>query len=421
MSSTTTDQINGFSGSTALKQPVRLATTAPVALEGLAAIDGVTPAEGDRILVKDQADASQNGIYIASSGVWERAADLDATGKVVKGTQVWVTDGVSQPGNLWIVDAENPITLGTSLLTWQMGTFYQAAAAMAAAIAGATTKATPAAADQFGYVNQADGTLRQFSWTQMLTALAITFLPLTGGTMTGDLSISKNTPLVVLNKLASGQAAYIQSQTAGVGRWLLTLGDGVAESGANAGSDFKMYRYTDAGSPSAVLGFYRATDQMDIPLGQIKFPATQNPSSDANTLDDYEEGTWTPLLRFGGASVGMTYSTQLGQYTKVGKLCHIQGNITLSAKGSSTGAASIAGLPFAAGGPDTSWRSGVNAGHMNAATWASLTAGLNLNIAGTETIVSLRIPGTTGQTGNATEANATNTSSLGFGGTYITA
>ena len=72
MSSTTTDQITGFSGSLAVKQPVRLATTAPIVLEGLFAIDGVVPAEGDRILVKDQADASQNGIYIASSGVWSR-------------------------------------------------------------------------------------------------------------------------------------------------------------------------------------------------------------------------------------------------------------------------------------------------------------------------------------------------------------
>lgn len=128
MTSTTTDQINGFSGSLAVKQPVRLATTAPVTLEGLAAIDGVVPAEGDRILVKDQADASQNGIYIASSGVWSRAVDIDATGKVVKGTQVWATDGVSQPGTLWFVTAANPIVLGTTLLTWQIGSIYQAAA-----------------------------------------------------------------------------------------------------------------------------------------------------------------------------------------------------------------------------------------------------------------------------------------------------
>lgn len=425
MTATTIDQINGFSGSTALKQPVRLATTAPVALEGLAAIDGMVPAEGDRVLVKDQADARQNGIYIASSGIWDRAADLDATGKVVKGTQVWVTDGASQPGNLWIVSAENPITLGTSLLTWQIGSIYQAAASMAVAIAGAANKATPVAADKFPFLDDASGTLRQFSWTQMLAALAVGlglsgYLPLAGGTLTGNLSISKNTPLLVLNKSASGQAAYIQSQTAGVGRWLLTLGDAVAEAGANAGSDFKMFRYTDAGAASAVLGFYRATDQMDLPLGQIKFPATQNPSSDANTLDDYEEGTWTPALTFGGAAVGMTATAQtLGRYTKIGNMVAVYFRHQLSAKGSSTGTAVIGGLPFTSnnfsGGPQYS----IATGQIDAATFASLVAGFDMAIGSGGTSISLRNRSTTGQSGAMSEANFTNSSGFGGSGVYM--
>jgi hypothetical protein len=78
----------------------------------------------------------------------------------------------------------------------------------------------------------------------------------------------------------------------------------------------------------------------------ITFPATQSASSDANTLDDYEEGTWTPSLLFGGASSGMTYSVRIGTYTKVGNLVTATSYIELSAKGSSTGAATISGLPF---------------------------------------------------------------------------
>jgi len=80
--------------------------------------------------------------------------------------------------------------------------------------------------------------------------------------------------------------------------------------------------------------------------GQIKFPATANPSADANTLDDYEEGTWTPLIRFGGASVGQTYSVQDGAYTKVGNKVTVTAQLLLTAKGSSTGDATITGLPF---------------------------------------------------------------------------
>ena len=78
----------------------------------------------------------------------------------------------------------------------------------------------------------------------------------------------------------------------------------------------------------------------------ITFPATQSASSDANTLDDYEEGTWTPVLQFGGANVGITYSVQGGAYTKIGNLVTLNCRIGLSNKGSSTGNARITGLPF---------------------------------------------------------------------------
>lgn len=82
--------------------------------------------------------------------------------------------------------------------------------------------------------------------------------------------------------------------------------------------------------------------------GQLAFPATQNASADANTLDDYEEGTFTPSLLFGGAAAGMTYSNQSARYTKIGRVVHCEIIANLSAKGTSTGAATIAGLPFSA-------------------------------------------------------------------------
>ena len=65
----------------------------------------------------------------------------------------------------------------------------------------------------------------------------------------------------------------------------------------------------------------------------------------ANTLDDYEEGTWTPVLSFGGGSTGITYNTQAGNYTKVGRIAVATINISLSSKGTSTGVGEIT-LPF---------------------------------------------------------------------------
>ena len=61
----------------------------------------------------------------------------------------------------------------------------------------------------------------------------------------------------------------------------------------------------------------------------------------------YVQGYWVPVLTFGGASVGITYGTQIGTYTKIGKLVMLNCDIVLSSKGSSVGSASITGIPTA--------------------------------------------------------------------------
>ena len=80
--------------------------------------------------------------------------------------------------------------------------------------------------------------------------------------------------------------------------------------------------------------------------GQIVFPATSKLSANVNTLDDYEEGTWTPKLTFNGGTTGITYTTQVGYYRKIGSLVLLWYWIVLSSKGSSTGTAFIEDLPF---------------------------------------------------------------------------
>lgn len=82
----------------------------------------------------------------------------------------------------------------------------------------------------------------------------------------------------------------------------------------------------------------------------ITFPATQSASSDANTLDDYEEGTWTPIINTagGGVTVVGTPSTG-GSYTKIGRMVYLSGFLGASTSVSWNGAAVIVtGLPFSA-------------------------------------------------------------------------
>ena len=92
------------------------------------------------------------------------------------------------------------------------------------------------------------------------------------------------------------------------------------------------------------------TGVLSLNQGQIKFPTTQVASADANTLDDYEEGTFTPSIAFGGASVDVTYAaSRAGQYTKIGRQVTATAYILLTNKGTSTGTASIGGLPYVIG------------------------------------------------------------------------
>jgi len=90
------------------------------------------------------------------------------------------------------------------------------------------------------------------------------------------------------------------------------------------------------------------TGQATIPTinltgGQITFPATQSASADANTLDDYEEGTWTPT---DGSGAGLTFTSIQAFYTKAGRIVTLNASFTFPSTASAAGV-SIGGIPFA--------------------------------------------------------------------------
>jgi hypothetical protein len=111
----------------------------------------------------------------------------------------------------------------------------------------------------------------------------------------------------------------------------------------------------------------------------ISFPATQSASTDPNTLDDYEEGTWSPILGSAGATSGQTYSNQDGRYVKVGQMVLATFDLRMSAKGTLNSDILIGGLPFASraggyygGGSVTNW-------DALATSWIYLTMRLQNN------------------------------------------
>lgn len=107
--------------------PVRAATVGSnitVASAAPNTLDGVSLATNDRILVKDQTTASQNGIYIVqtlgtgANGVWVRATDADTSAEMGAGTYVYVNEGTVNADSAWVLTTNNPITLGTTSLTF---------------------------------------------------------------------------------------------------------------------------------------------------------------------------------------------------------------------------------------------------------------------------------------------------------------
>ena len=77
--------------------------------------------------------------------------------------------------------------------------------------------------------------------------------------------------------------------------------------------------------------------------GQVKFPSTQNASANANTLDDYSEGTWTPT---DGSGAGLSFSLVAANYTKIGRSVTVTGTLNYPSTASGLSAA-ISGLPYA--------------------------------------------------------------------------
>lgn len=139
------DRLGGAKGSLAVKAPCRVATTASITLSGLQTIAGVSLAALDRVLVKDQTDAKENGIWIASTGAWQRAKDFEGSSDAVRGTRIYAHSGSNGPAEYEVTTAD-PITFGSSNITITLSIAGLTAVNSAAAVAAAAAAAASAAA-----------------------------------------------------------------------------------------------------------------------------------------------------------------------------------------------------------------------------------------------------------------------------------
>jgi len=101
-----------------VKPSVRAASTGPLTLSGTQTIDDVSVIAGNRVLVKDQSTASQNGIYVVAAGGWSRSTDADTDAEVTAGMFTFVTEGTANADSGWVLTTNDTITLGTTGLAF---------------------------------------------------------------------------------------------------------------------------------------------------------------------------------------------------------------------------------------------------------------------------------------------------------------
>lgn len=120
------------------KQSVRVATTTAGTLATSFAagqsVDGVVLGTGDRILVKNQANGAENGIYtVNATGTPTRAADADTSADMTAGVTVFISEGTTQGNSAWSITTDDAITLGTTPITFTQvagGSLYTAGAGL---------------------------------------------------------------------------------------------------------------------------------------------------------------------------------------------------------------------------------------------------------------------------------------------------
>lgn len=199
------------------KQSVRVATTAAIALTATQTIDGVALAVGDRVLVKDQADAKQNGIYLVAAQAWTRTTDADHGTELNAGARVYVEEGAVNGTRVWYLVTAGAITIGTTLLQ-----FKDEHPAASETVRGVTRYANQAEVDEPAPENQKDDAVitvkKLWAWVKQASESVLGMMKVatqaqTDGGTADDVAV---TPKKLANHYRRGNAVGPVSQSGGI-------------------------------------------------------------------------------------------------------------------------------------------------------------------------------------------------------------
>jgi len=145
-----------------VKDSVVVATTANITLSGTQTIDGIAVTAGQRVLVKDQTTASQNGIYVVSASAWSRSTDADTAGELNSGCFFFVEKGTVNADNGFVMSQDTAITFGSTAITFSQ---FSGAGQITAGNGLAKTGDTLAVTTGTGITITADNVVIDTAWT----------------------------------------------------------------------------------------------------------------------------------------------------------------------------------------------------------------------------------------------------------------
>jgi phage-related tail fiber protein len=208
--------VDGVAQGLDAKGSVRAATTNNITLSGTQTIDGVAVVTNDRVLVKNQTSASQNGIYIVAAGAWSRATDADTWNELISAF-TFVEEGTANSDTGWVSTTNAGGTLGTTSVS-----FVQFSAAGAYAAGNGLTLT--------GNTFDVGGTANRITVNADTVDIAATYVGQTSITTLGTIATGTwNATVIGVTKGGTGLTAAVTG---------LLKGNGTAYSAAVAGTDY---------------------------------------------------------------------------------------------------------------------------------------------------------------------------------------
>ena len=327
------------------KQPVAVATTVNITLSGLQTIDGYTTLAGDRVLVKDQSTAANNGIYIAASGAWSRSSDADTWNELISAI-CFVEYGSVQMNSAWYCSAQPGGTLGVTAVNWS----NFSVAAVYTAGTGLTL-----AAYQFSITN---------TGVSAATYGSASAVPVIAVNAQGQITSATTTTIAIANTQVSGLGTMSTQNANGVAITGGTL-NGVTIGGTTAGA---VTATTFTGAGTGLTG--TATS---LSIGGTAALATSLAGGAAGSLP-YQSGANTTTF-LAAATNGQVLTLAAGVPSWANPAT--SGTVTSVSQSFTGGIISVSGSPITSSGTLALTVAGTSGGipyFSSATTWATSAA-----------------------------------------------